>query len=201
MKRRTFLKEVVIVPAVVAASEWYASAEAIVARPVNITAVLYDERYADCRAFANVLERQGATSFPTRGDAARVWYGALRQSRTRTCGSVAGMVTYSDWAVSRACGREQGLRVAYEGSHDWRVSERLIHRLHGDGLERQVYCALLQAETSWPEAVAGGLVRPLRGDAVGPASSVAIADAVQIGPSTGHPGYLTSWRLDRPMCV
>jgi hypothetical protein len=196
MKRRTFLKEAVIVPALVAASEWYASAEAIVARPARITAVLYDERYVDCRVFAKALEREGAMSFATRGDAATVWYGALRQSRARTRGSVAGMVTHSDWVVSRACGREQGLRVAYEGSHDWRVSDRLIHRLHGDGLEREVYCALLQAETSWSEAVASGLVRSLRRNGVRLAGWVAIGDAVRTGPSTGRPGYLTSWRLD-----
>ena len=41
--------------------------------------VIYDERHADARAFAEHLQRQGAASFPTRGDATGLWYGgALR---------------------------------------------------------------------------------------------------------------------------
>jgi hypothetical protein len=191
MKRRDFLKEAVAVPAVIAASEWYAAAEALCARPVEITAVLYDERYADCRAFAKALESQGATSFATSGDAAGLWYGALRASRARSGGSIAGMATDSDWVVSRACGREQGLRVAYEGSHDWRVPDRLLHRLRGNGREREVYLELLNADTPWSEAVASGLLRSWHGHPVRIGSS-----HVETRVFTSHPGYLTSWLLD-----
>jgi hypothetical protein len=197
MKRREFLKKAAAVPAVVAASKWYTAAETLSRKPWEITAVVYDERYADCRDFAKALERQGAMPFATLGDAASLWYGALRASLARSGGSVAGMATDSDWVVSRSCGREQGLEVAYEGSHDWRLSDRLIHRLGGDGLEWQVYFALLDAKIPWARSIASGLVRCSHRDAVRIGSGVAIgkANGVVTRASTGHPGYLSSWLL------
>ena len=195
MKRRDFLKEVVAVPTVVAAWKWYGAADPLCRKRVEISAVLYDERYADSRAFATALERQGVRSFATFGDAASVWYGALRATRARSGGSIAGMATDSDWVVSRACGREQGLGVAYEGSHDWRVPDRLVHRLYGNGLEREVYSALLDLDTVWYEAVASALLRAGRAERVKVGRSLAIADAAT-RVFTGHPGYLTSWLLD-----
>jgi hypothetical protein len=198
MKRRDFLKAAVT-PAVVAATEWCAAAEALRAGPFEITAVLYDDRYADCRAFAKALERHGATSFATvGGDAASVWYGGLRASLMRSGGRVAGMTTDSDWMVSRACGRERGLGMAYEGSHDCRKSDRLIHRLYGNGTEWEVYMSLLHAGIPWAESVANGLVRSSGPGGARREGAVAIAkaDAVLTRVSTGHPGYLTSWLLD-----
>jgi hypothetical protein len=198
MKRRDFLKKAVTVPAMVAATEWYAAAEALSPRPRRITAVLYDERYADCRSFAEALEKQGAISFATFGDAASVWYDPLRACLAQAEGSVAGMATDSDWVVSRLCGRELGLKEVYEGSHDSRASDRLIHRLHGSGAEREVYAALLHPGVPWAESIATGLIRSVgrRGGTIGSTAPITKTDAVRTGRFTDHPGYLVSWLLD-----
>jgi hypothetical protein len=196
MKRREFLWGAVAVPAVVAASKWYAAAKVLGAKPWQVKAVLYDARYADCRAFAKILQSEGAMLFETHGDVAGVWYGALRTARARCGGSVAGIGTDSDWVVSRECGREQGLRVAYEGSHDCRTSDRLIHTLRG-GRQGEVYAALLEADRPWAESLAQGLARSSRREEARIRSEVEVrkADATVRSRSAGHPGYLTSWLL------
>jgi len=200
MKRREFLEGVVTLPAFIASSEWFVVDRPLGVGPFGITAVVYDERYGDCRSFAKALERQGAVLFVTAGDAASLWHGALRVSLAQRGGSVAGMTPDSDWAVSRACGREQGFEAGYEGSHDCRASDHLIHRLLGSGARQEV-CAELQYEQSpWAESIARGLVHFWRRDGIRVESDVTLAraDVVVTRRSPAHPGYLTSWLLYRP---
>ncbi len=200
MKRRELLRGVVTLPAFIASSEWFAVDRPLGVRPFGITAVVYDERYGDCRSFAKTLERQGAVSFVTAGDAASLWHGALRVSLARPGGSVAGMTPDSDWVVSRAYGREQGFEAAYEGSHDCRASDHLIHRLRGSGARREVCAELRYAQSPWAESIARGLVQFWRRDGIRLGNDVALAraDVVFTRRSPAHPGYLTSWLLCRP---
>ena len=194
MKRREFLKGAAIVPATVAAAQWSAVAESFGARPSRVTAAVYDERYADCRTFAETLAGQGAvTTFRTSGDAGRVWYGALRAHLARYGGSVAGMTTDCDLGVSRVCGRELGMRIAYEGSHDGRASDCLKHRLCGGGDANEVYAALLRDDAPWAESIARVLGRPPLTERI--IDAIARVPTVATAPSAGHPGYLTSWLL------
>lgn len=193
MRRREFLKGAAIAPAAVAASQWSVAAEALGARIRRITAAVYDERYSDCRIFAGALARQGAITFATGGDAAILWYGELREHLVRYGGSVAGMTTDSDRVVSHACGREVGLRLAYEGWHDGRRAGRLTHRLRGSGEEKEVYAALLRADTPWAESIASALSRPSLADRI--VSALAKAPTITTPQSANHPGYLTSWLL------
>lgn len=195
MRRRDFLKGVAVVPASVAAAQWSALGGTLknAVHVSAISAVVYDARYADCRIFAELLERQGATAFPTDGDAVSVWYGALRQHIASYGGSVAGITTDSDLTASRECARELRLKLVYEGWHDCRASGRLVHRLRGKGAEKEVYAVLLRDERPWAEAIADTLSRkPL---AVRVINALAGTPLVATHQSTGHPGYLTSWLL------
>ncbi|HXX46304.1 MAG TPA: twin-arginine translocation signal domain-containing protein [Candidatus Acidoferrales bacterium] len=193
MKRRDFLKGAAMVPAGVAAAQWSAAAEAFGAKSSRITAVVYDERYADCRVFAESLARQGAMLFPTGGDAARLWYGALRAHLARYGGGVAGMTTDCDLGVSRECGRELGMRIAYEGSHDGRTSNCLKHRLRGGDEANAVYAALLRADAPWAESIATALARPPLGERI--INAIAGTPTITTPASGAHFGYLTSWLL------
>jgi hypothetical protein len=190
MRRRDFLKGVAVVPASVAAARWPRVSGT---QTLRISAVVYDERYADCRMFADLLERQGATPFPTSGDAVSVWYGALRNHMVLYGGSLAGITTDSDLTASRECARELGLRLVYEGSHDCRALGRLIHRLRGKGVEEEVYAELLRDDKPWPKAIADTLGR--KELAVQVIQALAGTPLVATHQSAGHPGYLTSWLL------
>jgi hypothetical protein len=193
MKRREFLKSVAVVPASLAAAHWSAETVADAVQTPRISVVLYDQRYTDCRTFADLLAREGAVAFSSGGDAVSVWYGALRRHVAHYGGCVAGMTADSDLAASRACGREVGLKLLYEGSHDCRTSHRLIHRLRGNGIEREVYAALLHDEAPWPFAIADALSRPPLPTRV--MNAIAGAPVITTPDSAGHPGYLTSWLL------
>jgi hypothetical protein len=89
------------------------------------TTVIYDERYAEARAFAEHIARPGAVVLPTRGDATGLWYGGSNSSRGQIAGAVAGMTTYPDLVIARSRGRELGLRLAFEERLDrWSAVER-----------------------------------------------------------------------------
>jgi hypothetical protein len=86
-----------------------------------ISAVVYDERYHDCRLFADALVARGAVAFPTRGDSAALWYGPLRaRVAAQNSGMIAGFTTEAERHVSQSCGRELALALLYEGTHDSR---------------------------------------------------------------------------------
>lgn len=193
MRRREFLKGAAIAPAAVAASRWSVAAEALGARSRRISAVVYDERYADCKMFAETLGRQGAVAYSIQGDAGRAWYGALREHLAACGGGVAGMTTEADRVVSRECGRELNLRLAYEGSHDGRTPGRLVHRLHGSGAEKEIYAALLRPDAPWAESIAEALSQPPLTDRI--MNAIAGTPTLTMRSYPGQFGYLTTWLL------
>ena len=199
MNRRDFLKGAgaAIVPAALPGAIWTpakaapsAVASARVAQHVApIAAVVFDERYPDCRIFAETLSRRGAKAFATNRDAVQLWYGPLRAYLAQHSGRVAGLTTYADFSVSQACGRELKLTQIHEGEHDARRSRaELTHRLRTVADDGQVAAAF--GGISWAARLADALGR-LPSPPVGPARLVTASTP----RSEGHPGYLNSWLL------
>ena len=155
----------------------------------RIAAVVYDERYSDCRLFADILMRHGATPFSVSGDCGRLWHGTLREHLADNPGSVAGLTTDSDFVVSRACGRELGLRLAYEGAHDSRGSNDITHRLRSTAYQREIVAAL-GSGASWAETLAQSLRRLPSHDSAGIFGAPV---SLKTPRSSDYPGYLTSW--------
>jgi hypothetical protein len=199
VNRRDFVKSAgaVIVPVVILGPRLSAIA---VARSMSasITAVIYDERYRDCRIFAEALSRQGATAFPANGDSASLWYGALRAQLVRHGGQVAGLTTHSDFGVSQSCGRELDLKMLYQGAHDCRASSSLTHRLRGRVDQRILAAAFTGGNASWPRRLAR-ILGPDSGSTASPNEFAARATweetTVTTSRSSDHPGYLMSWLL------
>jgi hypothetical protein len=156
----------------------------------RIAAVVYDERYSDCRSFADILVRHGATPFPVNGDSARLWHGALKEHLVWNRGNVAGLTTDSDFVVSRACGGALGLGLAYEGAHDIRGSSNVTHQLRSTGYQREIVAALGSDGASWAETLAQSLLRLPSHDSIAILGSSA---SLKTPRSSDHPGYLTSW--------
>lgn len=203
MNRRDFLKgagAAAIVPAAIPAAIWSTSpapapaASEWAASPTlpPITAVVYDERYADCRLFADALTRQGAAAFPANGDSAQLWYGLLRAHLSRRPGRVAGLTTYADFSVSQGCGRELSLATLYEGAHDARAPKlALTHEIRVRGDESEIAAAFTNSPLPWPESLANALCR-LPAAPVSALRNIATATTPR---SPNHPGYLVSWLL------
>jgi hypothetical protein len=204
MNRRDFLKgagAAAIVPAAIPGAIWRTSpasanaASETASSPIlpPITAVVYDERYADCTLFADALTRQGAVAFPANGDSAQLWYGSLHAHLSRRPGRVAGLTTYADFSVSQGCGRELSLATLYEGAHDARASKSaLTHRIRVRGDESEIAAAFTNSALPWPESLANALCH-----LPAPPDSALRTIATATTPrSRNHPGYLASWLLD-----
>jgi hypothetical protein len=192
MNRRDLLKRAgaTIIPAAILGSRlpaMVASGEPGISR---IAAVVYDERYSDCRSFANILVQRGAAPFPVNGDCGRLWQGTLREHLVRNRGNVAGLTTDSDFVVSRAGGREVGLRLVYEGAHDSRGSSDVTHRLRTTAYQREIVAALGSDGASWAETLAQSLLRLPAHDT---AALFCAPVSLKTPCSSDHPGYLTSW--------
>jgi hypothetical protein len=180
MNRRTFLRSAgaaiasgTIAPALLPAAMLDARAlgpaaapgENLPSRHPLITVVIYDERYRDCRLFADALVARGAVAFATRGDSAALWYGPLRahfarcetaaahlaRNRAHQAALIAGFTTEADRHVSLVCGRELALALLYEGAHDSRrpaaghSPDRVTmvsHRLRAVSNEAEIAAAL-----------------------------------------------------------
>jgi len=208
MNRRDFLKGAgaAIVPAAIPGAIWAsaplsaASERALESSPEAsptigpITAVVFDNRYADCQAFADALARRGARAFATNADAAQLWYGPLRAHVAQHPGRVAGLTTYADFSVSQACGRELGFAQLYEGEHDGRRSRaHLAHRLRTAADDREIVAAF--AGASWAAQLADALSRLSAPDSTDAAIEAPRLAIVTTPRSMGHPGYLNSWLL------
>jgi hypothetical protein len=217
VNRRDFVKRAtaVIVPAAILGPRFASAvaADELAASPIAspITAVVYDERYTDCRMFTEAFTRAGAVAFATNGDSASLWYGSLRAHLAQHGGRVAGFTTYSDFSVSQSCGRELNLKLLYEGAHDCRASVNLTHRLPGGDEARDLASAFAEGDGRWPEHLAWVLcdTRHLYSRSIADANGFpnnrttdyslnrpSRAELLVKMPRSGdHPGYLMSWLL------
>jgi hypothetical protein len=202
MRRRDFLTSAgaAIVPAAISSALWGPESFGESTRSgqeqsrtiAPIAAVVYDDRYADCRAFAGALARRGAKAFATNFDAARLWYGPLRAHLAQNPGRIAGLTTYADFSVSHACGRELNFAQLYEGEHDGRGSRaNLAHRLRTRGDDREIATAFSGA--SWATQLADALSRT--GIEAGDLRTTPRSAGATTPGAADRPGYLCSWLL------
>jgi hypothetical protein len=207
MNRRDFLKGAgaAIVPAAIPGAIWGSSshspnsehAQESSRGTVPITAVVFDDRYTDCKTFADALVDRGAKAFATNADAVQLWYGPLGAHLAQNPGRVAGLTTYADFSASQACGRELNLAPLYDGEHDGRRSRtHLAHRLRISSNDREIAAAC--ADASWATQLADALSRlPATAGAEQTIANSHLATATT-PRSPGHPGYLNSWLLAPP---
>jgi hypothetical protein len=158
-----------------------------------VTAVLYDERYGDARAFAAALAGRGATAHRTGQDVVSLWYREVRDLASQPCARIAGLTPHSDLALLRGCAVELRLKLLYEGLHDRRRSEGLAHSVRARGaLANAAVRGLCNAQTEWSGALAAVLAR-----AASRGEWSAWLNVVQpdVGPAADHPGTLATWMI------
>lgn len=207
MRRRDFLKNAgaAIVPAALPAALWGSAspalkdestrvgAGAVVREYIPITAVIYDERYADCRAFAEALERHGAKAFATNQDAVQLWYGPLRTHLEKNPGRVAGLATYADFSSSVSCGRELAYVIRFEAHHDARRQHAIVsHHFQIHAGDREIAAAI--STENWASQLAEALSRFAAPPFISKVEVARFATATS-PRSSDHPGCLSSWLL------
>jgi hypothetical protein len=78
---------------------------------------VFDERFAECRAFAAELHSGGVPTSAIRGDVARLWYGDLRAHLRENRSPVAGLTDRAALFCLEELARDMGMRVIFRADH------------------------------------------------------------------------------------
>jgi hypothetical protein len=89
--------------------------------------VVFDDRFAESRAFAIELERAGAVTSAVRGDVAELWYKDLRIHLRKERAPVAGLTDRPALFCLEELARDVGMRVIFRADH---ITEPNGHTQH-----------------------------------------------------------------------
>ena len=98
-----------------------ASAHSVLQRAV------FDERFAECRAFAAELNSAGVLTSAIRGDVARLWYHDLRVQLSKKPAPLAGLTDRPAVFCLEELARDVGMRVIFRADH---IMEQNGHTQH-----------------------------------------------------------------------
>jgi hypothetical protein len=96
--------------------------------------VIYDDRFAECRAFAREAGKYGANLHAHQGDVTDLWYNDLYHRWKEGPVAIAGFTLESHAFVLEILGRDAGLWQVYRGEHIARDSDLLEHRIKASEL-------------------------------------------------------------------
>jgi hypothetical protein len=119
---------------------------------------VFDERFAECRAFAAELHRGGVPTSAIRGDVARLWYGDLRAHLRENRSPVAGLTDRAALFCLEELARDVGVRVIFRADH---VIDQNGHGRHSAVGPASLVAVThnLPAEAGFGRAIAGLLSR------------------------------------------
>jgi hypothetical protein len=153
--------------------------------------VVRDNRFAASQEFAAVLSRGGASIVEARGELVREWHAGLRAMLGNQRARIAGITSWSDFTIMRACAAELGMRVRYEGTHDSRHAGQLHHELRHAGDVSDWLFALRTQAQRWPQTLAVALSRS-------ELTKIPDRTTKMVAPAdTTHAGTLFSWVIAR----
>jgi len=188
LKRREFLKTSALVATAASTGALTATAQGEpIARANPIHFVLVDEEIEDSVAFAQALIANGAHAFSVHEDIGRLWFGELG-AVFRPGHAIAGLTSHSELLVSAEFARQHGARVRFEGSHDCRGSDVLVHSLRLGEDDRPLSALLASVDTAWPRVLASRMSNLSRCDALREDSC-----RTTTRRTATHPGSLFSW--------
>jgi len=78
---------------------------------------VFDERFAECRAFATELHSAGVFTSAIRGDVADLWYGDLRAHLRENRLPIAGLTDRAALFCLEELARDVGMRVIFRADH------------------------------------------------------------------------------------
>jgi hypothetical protein len=78
---------------------------------------VFDERFAECRAFGAEMHGAGVFTAAIRGDVAQLWYGDLRAALSENRVPVAGLTDRAALFCLEELARDVGMRVIFRADH------------------------------------------------------------------------------------
>ena len=159
----------------------------------QISAVIFDPRFSDSRAFAETLMARGARGFSTAEDIGRLWNGPLAEAFAAAPGALAGLTPHTDLFISQVfAGQVTRGRLVFEAMHDSRGGALLVHTLDMAPSERGLADEIAASGEAWPVRLAERL------DAMTSRAAPSLREAAQSqAVADDHPGTLFSWVIAR----
>ena len=157
--------------------------------PARLYKVIYDQRHASSRAFAEEAKKLGAPIQAIRGDITDVWFNDLDARWKREPAAIGGLTEHGPLFCLERLAWDHGMRVVYRADHTYGPDGYLEHELSGS--ERMLREAILLSSSGpdWSRRAAALLVRC-------PAGSMPVANSRMVTPGvqrTGDPEHLVSW--------
>jgi hypothetical protein len=97
---------------------------------------VFDERFAECRAFAAELHSAGVLTSAIRGDVAGLWYGDLRAHLRESRLPVAGLTDRAALFCLEELARDVGMRVIFRADHIIDQDQHARHAGFGRAMAR-----------------------------------------------------------------
>lgn len=121
--------------------------------------VVFDERFAVCRAFAGEAKRLGAPIHGIKGDITELWYHDLYARWKQGPAAIAGLTAHGALFCLERLAWDQRMRVVFRGEHTYGSEGRLEHVLSAPpGVLRQA-AGLGEDGPYWTSRIANLLAR------------------------------------------
>lgn len=121
--------------------------------------VVFDERFAACRAFAGEAKRLGAPVHGIRGDMTSLWFDDLYARWKQGPAAIAGLTAHGALFCLERLAWDHRMRVVFRGEHAYGPDGRLEHVLSAPpGVLRQAG-GLGESGPEWASRIAGVVVR------------------------------------------
>ncbi|HSR05736.1 MAG TPA: hypothetical protein VLM42_01180 [Bryobacteraceae bacterium] len=93
----------------------------------SIYRAVFDERFAECRAFAGEMKRRGILTSGIRGDVAKLWYEDLRARLRQGPAPIAGLTDRVTLFCLEELARDVGMKVFFRVDHMIDTSGQVQH--------------------------------------------------------------------------
>ncbi len=163
------------------------AAESAAALPLH--KVVFDERYASSRSFADAAKEFGAPVHPIRGDITDLWFHELDARWKKEPVAIAGLTEHGPLFCLERLAWDHGMRVVYRADHTYRSGGYMEHELSGSERMLREAVDLSSSGSDWSRRTAALLIHSRAGRAQ--ASTVTV---VTLGVKrAGDPENLVSW--------
>lgn len=153
LSRRNFVTGCLATAGVAAAHAAGAAADAVVGHSA-VRLALFDTRFPAAVAFSRTIARSGVALAPFHGDVTAVWFEQLDPLWRCESIRVAGMTTPSTLFCLEQLAWDQGLRLAFRGTHEPAPAGGVTHLLEAAANRRQDLMSRFSEERAWASQVA-----------------------------------------------
>jgi hypothetical protein len=151
--------------------------------------VLFDARFAACRAFADEAQRLGLHIHEIRGDITNVWFNDLHARWQKGPAAIAGLTQKAALFCLDLLARDQRMQLVFLGEHVCRPEGLMKHKLSGPSDVLRQVAGLRASGPEWTSRVAELMSRF-------PGTSSPVATVPVITPlvsAADDPEHLVSW--------